>query len=261
MGTSGFVFKHVFSLLFNILFHLYQAFYMYMPWNESSMSNENGTAFSNSFSDIEIAKAVFDTAYGTVLRREAKDINWMGLYKYASTRDVIEIRLQEAGWEDVGDKLQLAFNRFHDEMEPLNETQAAWAKIVEATNFTYVTSKFKPFLDASLDTEEEREHARMALCKIFGVRGTFKVTQETKKFAKELKCLVDVARMNADSLTKAAWLNADRKTLIEFVSRLAVLIDDEDEDERWADLHKMAGTDENLKEALDDHRDTVRDEL
>ncbi|KAK1706597.1 uncharacterized protein BDZ83DRAFT_643480 [Colletotrichum acutatum] len=91
MGTSGFVFKHVFSLLFNILFHLYQAFYMYMPWNESSMTKENGTAFSNSFSDIEIAKAVFDTAYGTVLRREAEDIQWMDLYKYASTRDVIEV--------------------------------------------------------------------------------------------------------------------------------------------------------------------------
>ncbi|KAK1522308.1 uncharacterized protein CCOS01_10020 [Colletotrichum costaricense] len=253
MGTSGFVFKHVFSLLVNILFHLYQAFYMYMPWNESSMSNENGTAFPNSFSDIEIAKAVFDTAYGTVLRREAKDIQWMDLYKYASTRDVIEIQLQEAGWEDVGDKLQLAFNRFHDEMEPLNETQAAWAKIVEATNFTYVTSKFKPFLDASLDTEEEREHARMALCKIFGVRGTFKVTQETKKMYESRQAVIQNA--------EAAWLNADRKTLIEFVSRLAVLIDDEDEDERWADLHKMAGTDENLKEALDDHRDTVRDEL
>ncbi|KAK1531682.1 hypothetical protein CPAR01_11331 [Colletotrichum paranaense] len=253
MGTSGFVFKHVFSLLFNILFHLYQAFYMYMPWNESSMSNENGTAFSNSFSDIEIAKAVFDTAYGTVLRREAKDIQWMDLYKYASTRDVIEIRLQEAGWEDAGDKLQLAFNRFHDEMEPLNETQAAWANFVEATNFTYVTSKFKPFLDASLDTEEEREHARMALCKIFGVRGTFKVTQETKKMYESRRAVIQNA--------EAAWLNTDRKTLTKFVSRLAVLIDDEDEDERWADLHKMAGTDENLKEALDDHRDTVRDEL
>lgn len=62
-------------------------------------------------------------------------------------------------------------------------------------------------------------------------------------------------------MTKAAWLNTDRKTLIEFISRLAVLIDDEDEDERWADLHKMAGADENLKEALVDHRHAVKDEL
>ncbi|KXH32928.1 hypothetical protein CSIM01_07555 [Colletotrichum simmondsii] len=253
MGTSGFVFKHVFSLLFNILFHLYQAFHMYMPWNESSMSKENGTAFSNSFSDIEIAKAVFDTAYGTVLRQEAKDIQWVDLYRYASTRDVIEIRLQEAGWDDAGDKLQLAFDRFHNEMEPLSETQATWAKIVEATNFTYVTSKFRPFLDASLDTEEEQDYARKALCKIFGVRGTLKVKQETQNMYESRRIVVQNA--------EAAWLNTDRKTLIEFVSRLAVLVDDEGEDERWADLHKMAGTDENLKEALDDHRHAVKDEL
>ncbi|KAF4773915.1 hypothetical protein HER10_EVM0006467 [Colletotrichum scovillei] len=252
MGTSGFVFKHVFSLLFNILFHLYQAFYMYMPWNES-MSKENGTAFSNSFSDIEIAKAVFDTAYGTVLRQEGKDIQWLDLCRYASTRDVIEIRLQEAGWEDAGDKLQLAFDRFHNEMEPLNETQATWAKIVEATNFTYVTSKFRPFLDASLDTEEEQDYARKALCKIFGVRGTLKVKQETQNMYESRRIVIQNA--------EAAWLNTDRKTLIEFVSRLAVLVDHEDEDARWADLHKMAGTDENLREALDDHRHAVKDEL
>ncbi|KXH66004.1 hypothetical protein CSAL01_11814 [Colletotrichum salicis] len=124
MGTSGFVFKHVFSLLLNILFQLYKAFYMYMPWNESSVSKNNGTSFTNSFSDIEIAKAVFDTAYGAVLRQEAKDIQWIDLYRYASLRDVIIIRLQESGWEDVGDKLQVAFDRFHDETEPLDETQA-----------------------------------------------------------------------------------------------------------------------------------------
>lgn len=99
MGTSGFVFKHVFSLWFNVLFHLYQAFYMYMPWNESPMPNENGTAFSNSFSDIEIAKAVFDTAYGTVLRREAKDIRWVDLYRYASTHNVIEVSLSRTPTE------------------------------------------------------------------------------------------------------------------------------------------------------------------
>lgn len=81
-------------------------------------------------------------------------------------------------------------------MEPLNETQATWAKIIEATNFTYVTSKFKPFLDASLDTEEEQEYARKALCKIFGVRGTLKVTQETKQMYESRRVVIQNAEVS-----------------------------------------------------------------